>query len=99
MPMRPIASPASPRGETMGEQRRNPADRAGPALDIEQREIALGRSIEFEYLRDCKARCEGLPDIAAQPVADGEPQPVLRFERAGLCFQQIAAEFADILEH
>src|SRR5436305_1591578 len=36
------------RRETMREQRRDPTDRARLALDVEQREIAFGRRIEFE---------------------------------------------------
>src|SRR5262249_3295720 len=86
------------RRETMREQRRNAADRARSALDIEQREIAFGRRVEFEDARKGKARLEILPDVAAQAVAATEPQVVmvLVFRRRRL--QKIAAELADILE-
>ena len=82
----------------MREQRRNPADRAGFALDIVEREIAFGRGVEFEDLRYRKARLEGFPDIAAQAVAAGEPEPMARFIFGRRRAQEIAAELADILE-
>src|ERR1700692_1412879 len=54
--------------KAMRQQRRNPADRARLALDIVEREIALGCGIEFEDLRNRKACLKRLPDIAAQAV-------------------------------
>src|SRR5262249_6341123 len=86
------------RRKTMREQWRNAADRADLSLDIVEREIALGRRIEFENPWNRKACLERLPDIAAQAIAARHPQPVLALERGGLCFQEIAAELADILE-
>src|ERR1700760_1492835 len=82
----------------MREQRGDSADRAGLALDIVEREIAFGRRIEFEDPRDRNPRLELLPDVAAQTVAAGEPQPMLAFELRCRRFQQITAELADILE-
>ena len=49
-------------------------------------------------MRDGKARLKGFPDIAAQTVAAGQPQPMPAFEFGNRCFQEVAAEFADILE-
>ncbi len=66
------------RRKAMRQQRRNPADRARLALDIVEREIAFGRRIEFENLRNRKARLKGFPDIAAQAVAAGQPKPMSR---------------------
>src|SRR5262249_50717395 len=86
------------RRKTMREQWRNAADRADLSLDIVEREITLGRRIEFENPWNRKACLERLPDIAAQAIAARHPQPVLALERGGLCFQEIAAELADILE-
>src|SRR5262249_49287694 len=68
------------RRKSMRQERRNAADRADPALDIVEREIAFGRRIEFENTRNCEARLEFLPDVAAQPVAARQPQPVLGLE-------------------
>ena len=82
----------------MREQRRNAADRARLALDVIEREIAFGRCIKFEDARDREARLEFFPDVAAQAVAAGKPQPVLSFEFGNRRLQEIAAELADILE-
>ena len=82
----------------MRQQRRDPADRAGLALDIVEREIAFGRRIEFEDPRNGKTRLKGFPDVAAQSVAADQPQPVLVFEFGWRRLQQIAAKLADVLE-
>src|SRR3984885_10898645 len=66
--------------ETMRQQRRNSADRAGPAFDIVKRKIALGRRVELQDLRDRKPRLKIVPDVAAQAVAAGQPQPMLLLE-------------------
>src|SRR6202011_3388595 len=63
-------------GKAMRQQRRDPADRAGFSFDVEQRKIAFRRGVEFEDLRNREPPGEPLPDVAAQSVADGQPQPV-----------------------
>src|SRR5580704_12441318 len=68
------------RGKAMRQQRREPADRTDLALDIVKGKIALRSSVEFEDARNGKALFERFPDIAAKPVAAGEPQPMLAFE-------------------
>ena len=82
----------------MRQQRRNPADRAGLSFDIEQRKIAFRRGIEFEDMRNREPLRERLPDVAAQSVAEGQPQPCLRLELGRRRLQKVAAELADILE-
>src|SRR3954447_11687032 len=84
--------------ETMRKQRRNAADRAGLALDVEQREIAFRRRVEFEDTRNGETRLKIVRDIPAQAVAAEEPQamPVLVFRRRRL--EQVATELADILK-
>src|SRR5262249_21757098 len=79
------------RGKTVPEQWWDATDRARLALDVEQREIAFGRGVEFEDAGKRKACLEIFPDIAAQAVAAGEPQAVtiLVFRRRRL--QEIAA--------
>src|ERR1700730_3244013 len=67
------------RRKTMGQERRDSADRAGLALDVVKREIAFGRRIELEYSRNRKARLKGFPDIATQTIAAREPKPVDAF--------------------
>jgi hypothetical protein len=84
--------------EAMRQQRRDAADRADLALDIVEREIAFGRRVKFEDARDREAGLELLPDVTAQAVAAGEPQPVLGLEFGYRRLQQIAAELPDILE-
>src|ERR1051326_5431207 len=49
--------------KAMRQQRRDAADRTGFALDVVEREIAFGRRIEFEDLRDREPRPEFLPDV------------------------------------
>ena len=63
-------------GKAMRQQRRDPADRAGFSFDVEQRKIAFRRGVEFEDMRNREPLGERLPDVAAQSVADGQPQPV-----------------------
>ena len=81
------------------QQRGNAPNRARLALDVVKRKIAFGRGIEFEDPRDGEARLERLPDIAAQPVAAGEPEPVRGLEFGSRRVEQITAEFADILKY
>ena len=59
-------------GEAAGNPPRQPADGAFLALEIEQRNIAFGRGVELDDLRDLEAPLEFRPDIGAQPVAAGE---------------------------
>ncbi|MGY4348186.1 hypothetical protein ACVWXM_004653 [Bradyrhizobium sp. GM7.3] len=49
----------------MRKQRRNAADRAGLALDVEQREIAFRRRVEFEDARNGETRLKIVPDVTA----------------------------------
>ncbi len=77
---------------------RNPTDRMGPAIEVEQGEIALGRAVEFQDPGDGEPRLEPVPDVRPQPVADDQPEPVPTFVRMVRRIEQIAAELADILE-
>ena len=74
------------------------ADGAGLALEIEHRHVAFGGGVEFQDLRNMKARLEFLPDVGPQAVAADEAQFVARLVRAWRRMHQIAAELADILE-
>ena len=60
--------------ETAGDEPRQPADRAFLALEIEQRDVAFGRGIEFDDLRDLEPLLEFRPDVGPQPVAAGQAQ-------------------------
>src|SRR5215469_5796503 len=82
----------------MGEERRRTADRARLALDVEQRDVALGRRVELEDARNAKARLELPPHVEAQPVAAGEAELVRALERMRRRLHQIAAQLADILK-
>src|SRR5579863_8760142 len=82
----------------MREKRRDAADGARLSLDVVEREVAFGRRIEFENLRDRKPRLKILPDVAAQAVAANQTQPVPRLEFRHGRLEKITAELADILE-
>src|SRR5664279_341027 len=82
----------------MGKKGRDFSDRAGFTLDIVEREIALGRRVEFEDLGNAETGLESLPDVTAQAVAASQPEPMPALEFRCRRFQEIAAEFADILE-
>jgi len=86
-------------GKTMGEERRDAADRAWFSLDVEQREIAFGGRIKFQDCGKRKARLESFPDVATQAVAAGEPDPVPAIEFGHRRFKQVPAKLTDILEH
>ena len=62
----------------MREERRNTPDRSRLALAVIEREVAFGRGVILEYLRNAEALLELAPDLRAQPVTAGEAQPVLR---------------------
>src|SRR3984893_1417320 len=83
---------------TVRNERRRTTDGPRPAFDVEQGYIGFGRRIELENLRDVKSLPELLPDVAAQPVAAAQPQPMLGFATMRGAKQEIAAQFADILE-
>src|SRR5487761_2467996 len=80
------------RRKAMRQQRWNSADRARPAFDIVEREIAFGRRVKFEELRNRKPCLKGFPDIAAQAVAAGEPKPVPGLEFGYGRLQKIPAK-------
>src|ERR1700730_1479956 len=84
--------------KTMRQERWNPADRARLAFHIVEREIAFGRRVKLQDLRNRKARLKRFPDVAAQAIAADEPKPMLALEFGYGRLQKIAAKFADILE-
>ena len=73
-------------------------DGADLALDIVERDRALGRGVEFEDARHAEAIAEMLPDIGPQAIAGADAQPVPALIRVRWGCGEIAAEFADILE-
>src|SRR6516225_7327609 len=85
--------------QAMREEGWNASDRARAALAVVEREVAFSRGVILEDLRNAEAPLELAPHIAAQPVAAGEAQRVLRLLRLRRARQQIAAQFADVLEH
>src|SRR5580704_10657449 len=82
----------------MLQKRRNTANRAGLALDIDQRERALGRRIKFDDMRDVEALLERIPDIGTQAIAEGEPHMMRALVGIFGRLEKIAAELADILK-
>ena len=77
----------------------NMADSSALAFDVEKRNATLGGGIELEDLGNAKAFFKTVPHFGRQAVAAGhpDPMPVLVRRRRGM--QQVAAKFADVLEH
>src|SRR5439155_1729966 len=65
------------RPDSMRKKRRDTADGARLALDIEQRQVAFGRGVELQNLRNAEPPLEVVPHIRPQPVAATHPDPVL----------------------
>ena len=82
----------------MREEPRDAADRAGLALEIEHRDVALGRRVELEDVRDPEPLLEMLPHVGPQAVAAGKAQPMRGLARMRRRVHQITAQFADVLE-
>src|SRR5438445_524805 len=85
-------------GESIREERGDAPDGPGLALDVDHRHVALGRGVELQDLRNAEAGLEVVPDIGPQPVAAGQPDPVLRLVGRALRVDEIPAELADVLE-
>src|SRR6516165_1546368 len=82
----------------MRQERRNPSDRARTALAVVEREVALGRGVVLEDLRDAEALLEFPPDVRPQPVAAREAQGVSRLLLPRRVAEEITAQLADVLE-
>ncbi len=82
----------------MRQERRDAADGAGLAFDIDQRDVALGRGVELQDVRNAKPFLEAVPDVGPQPVAATHPDPVILLMRVRLGMQQVPAQLADVLE-
>src|SRR5205807_384300 len=86
------------RRETMGEKWRHAPDGTGLSLDVEQRNVALGRRIELDDAGNAKARLEFVPHVGPQPVAAAQPEPMRGLVWVSLGIDEIAAELADVLK-
>ena len=62
--------------EPVRQEPRDAANRAGLALEVEHRDVALGRRVELEDVRDPEPLLEMLPHVGPQAVAAGKPQPM-----------------------
>src|SRR5262249_57142487 len=69
--------------ESRGDPPRKPADRALFAVEIEQRDVAFRRGVEFDDLRNLEAALELRPDVGPQAVAADQAQVVRGVRRAG----------------
>jgi len=59
--------------------------------------VSFGRTIEFSNLWDVESRLESIPDVWAKSVSDGDAYLVLLIELVGGRGEQVAAEFANVL--
>src|SRR2546430_6645295 len=84
--------------ESMGEKRRNTADGAGLGLDDEQRDVAFGRSIEFQDPRNAESALEGVPHLEPQPIVAADPEPVLALPRVRRDVHVVPRHFSYVLE-
>src|SRR5438552_15932346 len=82
----------------MSEKGWDAANRGGFALEIEERDVALGRGVELENPGNAETVLEVVPDVGPQPVTAAHPEPVPGLVRLRLRLQQIAAKLADVLE-
>src|SRR2546426_1773626 len=58
--------------ESMRQKWGNPANGGGLAVDIEERDVALGRRVELEDSRNAEPTLEGGPDVRPEPVRSEE---------------------------
>src|SRR5262249_11474587 len=86
------------RGPGAGRQGRwHAADRARPVLDAVGREIAFGRGVELEAVREGEALRDFLPCVGAQAVAAGGADAGPGLARMRRRVDEIAGELADVL--
>src|SRR5262249_49789147 len=85
-------------GEAGRDEPGNAADRAFLAVEIEHRDIAFGRAVALDDLRNAEAALELRPDLGTQSVAAGEAQFVRALLRMRRRVEQVTAQLADILE-
>ena len=65
---------------------------------VQERCVAFSRPVEFKDPRKAETIAELLPDVGAQPVADGDLDAMLAVVVTRRLVQQIAAELTDVLE-
>jgi hypothetical protein len=82
----------------MCEITRNVADGTALSLHVEQRNVAFGRGVELEDLRNAEAVFEGIPDIGSQSIPARKADTMMRFICRWTGMQQVPAEFADVLK-
>ena len=77
----------------------HPADGALLAVEVEQRNIAFRRAVEFQHAGNGESLLELGPDVGAQAVAEHQLQLVITLDLVGRAVDQITAQLADIDEH
>src|SRR5580700_4496770 len=80
----------------MFQEWRHAADGADLALDVVERNVGLGRRIEFQDSGYLEFLLEPPPDIGAQPIAASHTQPMRR--RGAGAVDKVSAQLADILK-
>ena len=84
--------------EACGHPPGQPAHCAFLSVEIEQRDVALGRRIELDDLRNLEPPLELRPHVGAQAVAARQAQMMLPLFRSGRRVDEITAKLADILK-
>ena len=84
--------------EAVGKEGRNAADGADLALDVVERNVAFSGGIEFQDARNLETRLEFLPDVRLQTIAAAQPDAMRLLARTMRRVEEIAGEFADVLD-
>ena len=71
----------------------------GPAVVVEGGAEAVGGGVELVDYGDVEAGAEGFPYVGAHAVAPGHGHDVGSFEGVGGGVDEVAAEFADVLDY
>src|SRR5262249_17557518 len=78
-------------GEAVRDEPRNAADGAFLAVKIKRRNVAFGRAVTLDDLRNTEAALELRPDFGTQAVAAGQAQLVLALLRMRRRVEQVTA--------
>src|SRR5262249_52132883 len=80
------------------EQRVRLANRSDAAVEILQRDVALGSAVHLDDARDAEALLERAPHVGPQSGAGRHTEAVIAVRRRGRLAKQVPAELADVHE-
>src|SRR5271154_3193669 len=83
----------------MSKESGHPPDGTGLFFAIVQRDVALGRGIELENVRDVETAFKCVPHFELESVAAAQSDFMIGFARMRRAVDQIPAKLADILKN